>query len=193
MKSPAPRLIRFLSLVLCPSALVLCLSAAIAGGAHADTVPETLIGKVVFMRHALAPGNGDPNNFDINDCTTQRNLNEDGRQQARLTGQKLKALGIAFETIYTSEWCRCRETAKMLGLGEAVPLRSLNSFYDHYFSRDELLPLLQERLSKIKSDDAPVLMVTHFVTIMGITGKSVSSGDLVVYDPATGQSEMLRL
>jgi hypothetical protein len=140
---------------------VLCLSAAIAGGAHADTVPETLIGKVVFMRHALAPGNGDPNNFDINDCTTQRNLNEDGRQQARLTGQKLKALDIAFETIYTSEWCRCRETAKML--------------------------------SKIKSDDAPVLMVTHFVTIMGITGKSVSSGDLVVYDPATGESEMLRL
>ncbi len=172
---------------------MLCLSVAIAGGAHADTVPETLIGKVVFMRHALAPGNGDPNNFDINDCTTQRNLNEDGRQQARLTGQKLKALGIAFETIYTSEWCRCRETAKMLGLGEAVPLRSLNSFYDHYFSRDELLPLLQERLSKIKSDDAPVLMVTHFVTIMGITGKSVSSGDLVVYDPATGESEMLRL
>ena len=145
------------------------------------------------MRHALAPGNGDPNNFDINDCTTQRNLNEDGRQQARLTGQKLKALDIAFETIYTSEWCRCRETAKMLDLGEAVPLRSLNSFYDHYFSRDELLPLLQERLSKIASDDAPVLMVTHFVTIMGIAGKSVSSGDLVVYDPATGESEMLRL
>lgn len=186
MKNPAPRLIRFFC-------LVLCLSAAIAGGAHADTVPETLIGKVVFMRHALAPGNGDPNNFDINDCTTQRNLNEDGRQQARLTGQKLKALGIAFETIYTSEWCRCRETAKMLAVGKAVPLQALNSFYDHYFSRDELLPLLEEKLSQVRPGDPPILMVTHFVTIMGITGKSVSSGDLVVYDPATGESEMLRL
>jgi len=186
LKNPAPRLIRFFC-------LVLGLSAAIAGGAHADTVPETLIGKVVFMRHALAPGNGDPNNFDINDCTTQRNLNEDGRQQARLTGQKLKALGIAFETIYTSEWCRCRETAKMLAVGKAVPLRALNSFYDHYFSRDELLPLLEEKLSQVRPGDPPILMVTHFVTIMGITGKSVSSGDLVVYDPATGESEMLRL
>lgn len=184
---------QFINRLACAALLTAGVFTLIAQSARADTLIGDLSGKVVFMRHALAPGNGDPANFDLNDCATQRNLNDDGRRQAKLTGNKIKERNIVFSAVYTSEWCRCRETAKMLAVGEAVPLRALNSFYDHYFSRDELLPLLEEKLSQVRPGDPPILMVTHFVTIMGITGKSVSSGDMVVYDPATGQSDMLRL
>ena len=160
----------------------------ICGGMSSSALATDLSGKVVFMRHALAPGNGDPNHFDLDNCATQRNLDEEGRQQAKRIGEKLRDLQVQFAEIYSSEWCRCRETAKLLNMGEVRPLRALNSFYEHHFSRDELLPALEEMLFDVESGDAPILMVTHFVTISAVTGRSVSSGDLVVYDPMTGES-----
>ena len=158
------------------------------GGVSSPVLATDLSGKVVFMRHALAPGNGDPNHFDLDSCATQRNLDEEGRQQAKRIGERLRDRHVRFAAIYSSEWCRCRETAKLLNMGEVTPLRALNSFYEHHFSRDELLPALEEMLFDVESGDAPILMVTHFVTISAVTGKAVSSGDLVVYDPMTGQS-----
>ena len=158
------------------------------GGVSSPALAMDLSGKVVFLRHALAPGNGDPNHFDLDSCSTQRNLDEEGRQQAKRIGEKLRDRQVRFAAIYSSEWCRCRETAKLLNMGEVTPLRALNSFYEHHFSRDELLPALEEMLSDVESGDAPILMVTHFVTISAVTGKAVSSGDLVVYDPMTGES-----
>ena len=161
------------------------------GGVSSPVLATDLSGKVVFMRHALAPGNGDPNHFDLDSCATQRNLDEEGRQQAKRIGEKLRDRQVRFAAIYSSEWCRCRETAKLLNMGEVTPLRALNSFYEHHFSRDELLPVLEEMLFDVESGDAPILMVTHFVTISAVTGKAVSSGDLVVYDPMTGESFLL--
>ena len=158
------------------------------GGVSSPALATDLSGKVVFMRHALAPGNGDPNHFDLDSCATQRNLDEEGRQQAKRIGEKLRDRKVQFAEIYSSEWCRCRETAKLLNMGEVTPLRALNSFYEHHFSRDELLPMLEEMLFDVESGDAPILMVTHFVTISAVTGRAVSSGDLVVYDPATEES-----
>ena len=162
-----------------------------SAGMGSPALAEDLSGKVVFMRHAVAPGNGDPNNFDLNNCATQRNLDEEGRQQAKQIGEKLRDRKVEFAEIYSSEWCRCRETAKLLDMGKVTPLRALNSFYDHHFSRDELLPALEEMLFDVESGDVPILMVTHFVTIAAVTGRSVSSGDLVVYDPANGESFLL--
>ena len=158
------------------------------GAVSSPALATDLSGKVVFMRHALAPGNGDPNHFDLDSCATQRNLDEEGRQQAARIGEKLRDRQVRFAEIYSSEWCRCRETAKLLNMGEVRPLRALNSFYEHHFSRDEVLPALEEMLFDVESGDAPILMVTHFVTISAVTGRSVSSGDLVVYDPMTGES-----
>ena len=158
------------------------------GGVSFPVLATDLSGKVVFMRHALAPGNGDPNHFDLESCSTQRNLDEEGRQQAKRIGEKLRDRQVRFAAIYSSEWCRCRETAKLLNMGEVTPLRALNSFYEHHFSRDELLPALEAMLFDVESGDVPILMVTHFVTISAVTGKAVSSGDLVVYDPMTGES-----
>ena len=157
-------------------------------GMSAQALATDLSGKVVFMRHALAPGNGDPNNFDLNDCATQRNLDDEGRQQAKLIGQKLRGQRVVFSKIYSSEWCRCKETAELLNMGKVIPFQALNSFYEHYFSQDELLPLLENALFEIEPGDGPILMVTHFVTIAAVTGRSVSSGDLVVFDPVAGES-----
>ena len=157
-------------------------------GMSAQALATDLSGKVVFMRHALAPGNGDPNNFDLNDCATQRNLDDEGRQQAKLIGQKLRGQRVVFSKIYSSEWCRCKETAELLDMGKVIPFQALNSFYEHYFSQDELLPLLENALFEIEPGDGPILMVTHFVTIAAVTGRSVSSGDLVVFDPVAGES-----
>ena len=157
-------------------------------GVSSPALATDLLGKVVFMRHALAPGNGDPNNFNLDSCATQRNLDEEGKQQARRIGKKLRDRKAEFAQIYSSEWCRCRETAQLLSMGDVTPLRALNSFYEHHFSRDELLPTLEEMLFDVESGDAPILMVTHFVTISAVTGRAVSSGDMVVYDPMTGES-----
>jgi len=153
-----------------------------------DASVALLTGKVLFMRHALAPGNGDPNHFDLSDCETQRNLSAEGIAQAKEIGAKLNKRGLVFSKVFSSEWCRCQQTAVKLNLGQVIPFRGLNSFYEAHFSEDDLLPLLYEKLWNVESSGDPVLMVTHFVTIQAVTGLSVSSGGVVLYDPETGES-----
>ncbi|HEY7803460.1 MAG TPA: histidine phosphatase family protein, partial [Orrella sp.] len=82
---------------------------------------------VLLLRHALAPGGGDPANFDVNDCATQRNLNDVGREQARDIGRQLKALGLSPTNVWSSQWCRSFETAELMDVGEVKPLPALNS------------------------------------------------------------------
>lgn len=76
---------------------------ALRGGEH-----------VVLMRHAVAPGTGDPAGFELDDCSTQRNLSERGREQARATGERFRANGVTDAAVYSSQWCRCLETARLL-------------------------------------------------------------------------------
>ncbi len=77
-----------------------------------------------MVRHAIAPGNGDPPNFNIGDCSTQRNLDDSGRTQARRIGRWLRSNGIKSARIYSSQWCRCLETAKLIDLGSVQEFRS---------------------------------------------------------------------
>ena len=86
-------------------------------------------GYILMIRHALAPGTGDPVNFKIGDCSTQRNLDDRGRAQARSIGERLRSSGIAKARVYSSQWCRCLETAELINLGSATPLPALNSFF----------------------------------------------------------------
>ena len=154
---------------------------------------DRFAGTVMFMRHALAPGMGDPDNFSINDCNTQRNLDDTGRAQARAIGTKLAAANIKFSAIYSSYWCRCLETAQLLGLGAVKPFDGLNSFFQNHAPRDATLAKLRQKLD-ILSPSAPAsLMVTHAVTIRAITGLSVVSGGVVVYDLKTGTARELAL
>jgi len=84
-------------------------------------LPANPVGYVAVMRHAIAPGTGDPSNFRLGDCQTQRNLSETGRQQARRLGQLLRDRQVPVTRVLSSQWCRCLETAKLLDLGQVEP------------------------------------------------------------------------
>ncbi len=167
---------------LCVGALLLILTS------HYGIAAEN----VIFMRHALAPGFGDPAAFSLDDCTTQRNLNDEGREQAEKIGTLLKSKGIVPTRILSSPWCRCRETADRLNLGSWQTHDGLSSFFEGHVDRDETIALLLEELNKI-DDDEVWLLVTHQVVIQAVTGRTVQSGGIVSYDPRTKHSTLLNL
>ncbi len=134
---------------------------------------------VALLRHALAPGIGDPDNFDLNDCTTQRNLSAAGRQQAADIGLKFRDAGIGDAEIYTSQWCRCVETARLMALGEPVGLPILNSFFREYSRQDIQTKQLMDWLSS-KDLSQPVILVTHQVNITAISGVYPDSGEIIL-------------
>ncbi len=144
----------------------------------------------VIMRHALAPGTGDPGNFDVNDCTTQRNLSDRGRQQARETGELFQANGIAAADVFTSAWCRCRETAELLALGDVRTLAPLNSFFRQRDRRELQTTALKDWL-QARSADKPLVLVTHQVNITALTGIFPKSGELIFVE--TGADGSLRV
>jgi len=137
-------------------------------------------GHVLMIRHANAPGSGDPGNFRIGDCSTQRNLDDRGRVQAKRIGQWLRSRGIGSARVYASQWCRCLETAALIDLGPVVELPPLNSFFERTQDRDPNLAALWAFLAEQPADGPLIVLVTHFVTISAITGEAVSSGEGVV-------------
>ena len=147
---------------------------------------------ILFMRHTLAPGYGDPEHFDIDDCSTQRNLSDAGRLQAENIGKTLLARGWRPTRILTSPWCRCKETAQYLGLGDWSIQYGLGSFFRGHVDRDETLTALDNILAGITNTDY-VLLITHQVVIQAVTGLSVPSGGLVAYNPETNTSRILKL
>lgn len=148
---------------------------------------EQIDANVVFMRHALAPGYGDPDHFNIEQCATQRNLSDTGRQQAQDIGLYIKSQGIKFDAILSSQWCRCVDTAIELDLGAWQRFAGLNSFFQDHVDRTETLALLSDRLETV-ADDELILMVTHQVVISAATGYSTPSGGLVLYNTRTGKA-----
>ena len=164
------------------SGLGLLLLAVTAAAAEPDRLVEQIGtgGHVLMIRHANAPGNGDPDHFRIGDCATQRNLDDRGRSQARRIGQWLRSRGIASARVYASQWCRCLETAALIDLGPVAELPALNSFYDRPQDRQPNLAALRSFLDKQPADGPLIVLVTHFVTISAITDEAVSSGEGVV-------------
>ena len=139
-------------------------------------------GYVLLMRHALAPGVGDPAGYKLDDCKTQRNLDSQGRAQAQKTGQWLKAQGVQDALVFTSAWCRCKETADKLGLSVPVQETSLNSFFDDMRQGPQSNVRLQKFIAaqlKSKGDKA-LILVTHHVNIAELMGENVGSGDMVL-------------
>ena len=151
------------------------------------------IDKVIFLRHALAPGNGDPPNFNVNDCSTQRNLNQAGIIQSRMIGQTFKNIGIRFSKIYSSFWCRCKDTAINMEVSEFKTHMGLNSFYERHADRETILRKLNNLIKSFNKSDGPYLLVTHYVNILAFTGLSTTSGGMVVYDLYTKESTHLKL
>ena len=137
-------------------------------------------GKLIFIRHAYAPGNGDPAGFNLNDCSTQRNLSDDGRKQAQRIGEFFTKNKIEIDKVLSSEWCRCKETAK-IAFKNFSTNSFLNSFYSSKFAKnkDKQVKALKEYIKKFKSDKNLVL-VTHYVLISEILNYGPSSGEIVV-------------
>jgi phosphohistidine phosphatase SixA len=178
-----------------------CVSCLIAMDASGNSLAITLeeyardpFGNVIFLRHAFAPGmdaNGEPAKFKIEDCSTQRNLNATGRQKAIVIGERLSEAGIKPGVIYSSQWCRCLETARLLNLGEVFPDASLNSGFKGLFNKQENLSKLRKNLESVRNKKILILMVTHQGIISAITGVRVKSGGAVAYNVKTNTSKII--
>jgi phosphohistidine phosphatase SixA len=137
---------------------------------------------VLLMRHADAPGYGDPQGYQLTQCSTQRNLGESGKKQAKAIGEWLNKQGITKAQVYSSPWCRCLDTATLLNKGSVIQKAALGSFFDDMSQAkkqtEDLTKLIQaERIQHPKS---PIIMVTHHVNIESLTGKILNSGDMIL-------------
>ena len=139
-------------------------------------------GHVVLMRHAIAPGGGDPPGFRLEDCSTQRNLSDEGRAQARSTGEAFRSRGAPVDRVLTSQWCRCRETAEMLQLAPVEEYPVLNSFFSDRSTADSQTEALRRFIGDLKLR-GNVLLVTHQVNITALTGVFPASGEMVILRP----------
>ena len=141
-------------------------------------------GIVVVMRHAMAPGTGDPEYFSLADCGTQRNLSAEGRAQAVRIGAALRRAGLHDARVFSSPWCRCLDTASGLGFGAVTPLPLLGSFFEQpEIGRERTRDL---RAWIAAAPDEPLILVTHQVNITGLSGIVPASGEAVVFQRQAG-------
>ncbi len=173
-------MIQSLSVLLRRSAKIAAVIALItAPAAAASPVPVSELakpGRVLLLRHAIAPGVGDPPQFQLRECDTQRNLDAAGRRQAARLGQSIAQAGARNVKVYAGQWCRTLETARLLGLGPVTELPALNSFFGQPDRREGNLDGVRKFLAALPADGPLVILVTHQVTVTGITGIYPDSG-----------------
>jgi broad specificity phosphatase PhoE len=142
-------------------------------------------GLVVLMRHAsTTAGSGDPPGFRLGDCSTQRNLSDAGRDEARRVGARFRAEHVPIEHVYSSPWCRCHETA-MLAFGSAEDWDPLGSFFDKPERDDRDAEHVRKRIAtySFRKPHGNIVMVTHSVNIAALTKRSVGTAEIVVVRP----------
>ncbi len=139
-------------------------------------------GNIVFIRHAIAPGGGDPENFRLDDCSTQRNLDSQGIEQSRKIGIFFNKNQIPIDNVLSSQWCRCKDTAKY-AFKNFETFDALNSFFSEKLrkNKDRQIKDLKKYISRWNGEGNLVL-VTHYVVILEIINKAVSSGEIVILD-----------
>ncbi len=159
-----------------------------AGAAEAQDAALAALragGHVLIMRHSTTvPGVGDPANFRLGDCATQRNLSDQGRAEATRFGARLREAEIRFEQVLTSAWCRCEETAR-LAFGRAEVWSPVNSFFADRSTADAQTAQVRSRVSGWKGP-GNLALVTHQVNIQALTGEPVRQGEAMVLRPAEG-------
>ena len=164
---------------------ILIIFLILTNGIKADTEFQVLKnlkngGNLIFIRHAYAPGGGDPDHFEINDCSTQRNLSEDGRKQAKNIGNYFKKNLIPIDKVISSEWCRCKETAE-IAFGKFETNNFLNSFFSEKFSKNKKKQIknLKKYINKWDGNKN-LVFVTHYVVISEALNYAPSSGEIVI-------------
>ncbi len=139
--------------------------------------------KIILIRHALAPGGGDPKGFNINDCKTQRNLNKVGIEQSKAIGKLFKKNKIPVDKVLSSQWCRCKDTAKY-AFKNYFEFSALNSTFQPSFAKNEPKQLKQLRtfINNWDGDGGNLVLITHYSIITAITDTVPSSGEIVITD-----------
>ena len=167
--------------------IILIIFLILTNGIKADTETQVLKylkngGNLIFIRHAYAPGGGDPDNFDLNDCSTQRNLSETGREQAKKIGKFFHENQIPIDKVLSSEWCRCKDTAQ-IAFKRFETKDFLNSFFSEKFSKNRTKQIedLNKYIDRWDSSKNLVL-VTHYVLISEVFNYAPSSGEIVISD-----------
>ena len=150
-------------------------------------------GKLIFLRHAYAPGGGDPDNFDINDCSTQRNLSDSGRVQSKKIGNFFKKNKISIGKVYSSEWCRCKETAS-IAFKEYKTKNFLNSFFSAKFANNRKKQIIDfDKFISNWDKNQNLVFVTHYVVISEILNYAPSSGEIVISDKSSKVIDTLEI
>ena len=161
--------------------IFISINSPIKADSNQNVINELKRGRnLIFIRHAYAPGGGDPKNFDINDCKTQRNLSNSGREQAKKIGSYFKENNIPIDKVYSSEWCRCKETAS-IAFNDFETKSFLNSFFSSQFTKNKDL-----QMKKLKTfinnwdKNKNLVFVTHYVVILESLNYAPSSGEMVI-------------
>ena len=137
--------------------------------------------KVILIRHSLAPGGGDPTGFKIDDCKTQRNLNRKGINQSKKIGKLFKKNKVPIDQVLSSQWCRCKDTAKY-AFGNFKEFTALNSTFQSPYNKNEPKQL-KELYNFVKKWDGKgknLVLVTHYSIITAVTNAVPSSGEIVI-------------
>ena len=139
--------------------------------------------KIILIRHSLAPGGGDPTGFKVDDCKTQRNLNQTGINQSKKIGKLFKSKKIPIDQVLSSQWCRCKDTAKY-AFGDYKEFTALNSTFQSSYNKNEAKQL-KELYSFVKNWDGKgknLILITHYSIITAVTNAVPSSGEIVITD-----------
>ena len=139
--------------------------------------------KIILIRHSLAPGGGDPQGFKIDDCDTQRNLNRKGVNQSKKIGKLFKKNKIPIDQVLSSQWCRCKDTAKY-AFGNFKEFTALNSTFQSPYNKNEPKQLkeLYNLVKKWNGKGKNLVLVTHYSIITAVTNAVPSSGEIVITD-----------
>ena len=139
--------------------------------------------KIILIRHSLAPGGGDPIGFKIDDCKTQRNLNQTGINQSKKIGKLFKKNKVPIDQVLSSQWCRCKDTAKY-AFGEYKEFTALNSTFQSSYNKNETNQLkeIYNFVGKWNGKGKNLVLITHFSIITAVTNAIPSSGEIVITD-----------
>ena len=167
--------------------IILVIFLFLTNGIKADNEVQVLEnlkkgGNLIFIRHAYAPGGGDPDNFDITDCSTQRNLSNSGKEQSKKIGIFFERNQIPIDQVLSSEWCRCKETAE-IAFNKFETKNFLNSFFSEKFAKNK-----KKQIKELKeyiqnwNGEKNLILVTHYVVISEALNYAPSSGEIVISD-----------